>query len=829
MRKKNFTLAGFFALGALLSAGETNDACKAAFEARNPFKIFLECGSLIADGEDPADANVWDYLAYARGAARGYVVDDYIVKKYNDRSLKSPGTNGRKIGLNYSYSVYARESSDWASKRQKAIDFNAISKQLVLFEEGYTLKKEGKKSAALKAYVEMAEALPTPMEYLTLAENQGDMGHPKEKAATLKKAIEMSEYYGAEAGEFYKRWLDADPKGFNKYLEGFDLATQYRKGKPAPAETAGVFERCAYLSTRFYFDGSEPGVSVCQEAIRQRPNDPWLHFYLANSMSIASLEKRIPAYEKAIALNPKFTEAYIELARRYLKTDLPKALELVEKGLKADPNRFYAEGESLLAHIYDELDRGEDFTKAVERYLTRRPFDHGMWRLWINKLVKTNRIPEALKATAGFGAAASHNGTYAERGRLLGMMGHHNLAALNFHLALEIQPNDSEVQRDLNAALEAQTTFCCSPPPSNPYSWLKNMPTLVRPPTDLTPKKAWTGLVSQWQTDGSLKLSFPNKPGIYFFPDGRYQTENADNTRGPLAEPVVGGDGRKVYPFQDWRLVYWPATGAMYFGPLEYDTPVNHGVHFLCSGKPLAGPYQNGIPTRLVRIEETTTEGEKTIARMTGGILAIREENQQDVLEIPGLGRFQGVLNPDATFKTGVFKRDAGEWDIYYSGRYLASTPQGKPTKAFPGDGMTVELDEDGTLTLRWPGPLEDTLTIFMSYGRSPYVAFDRRDKRTAAEIEADFEAKKRKEEIEEGYRQARNHRFERPKNTCYRCQGAGKVWNAGGATQFSRSAPSDYTPSQAEAWRNSSASVGVSYSSGEMVKCPICDGEGSY
>ncbi len=93
------------------------------------------------------------------------------------------------------------------------------------------------------------------------------------------------------------------------------------------------------------------------------------------------------------------------------------------------------------------------------------------------------------------------------------------------------------------------------------------------------------------------------------------------------------------------------------------------------------------------------------------------------------------------------------------------------------------------------------------------------------------YEREKQEKAEEEKYRQFRED-FEANDNDsqqglCRYCNGSGKVWQGGGATQSAASEPSGMSASQREDFYNSSASIKTTYSSGGSAICSKCNGTG--
>jgi rubrerythrin len=95
------------------------------------------------------------------------------------------------------------------------------------------------------------------------------------------------------------------------------------------------------------------------------------------------------------------------------------------------------------------------------------------------------------------------------------------------------------------------------------------------------------------------------------------------------------------------------------------------------------------------------------------------------------------------------------------------------------------------------------------------------------AAFEAAREAQAEKEAHDELYREGMRSVPENSVQICTRCNGTGRVWQGGGASQERVSAPSGSNSSQQEDFYNSASSVRTNYSSGSMGICPVCNGTG--
>jgi tetratricopeptide (TPR) repeat protein len=169
-------------------------------------------------------------------------------------------------------------------------------------------------------------------------------------------------------------------------------------------------------------DDCESAIPPLQKFIAEKSDVAFVHFQLAYALTCAHrLGEARPEYERAIALDPKLYEAWLNLGTLLLSSDPTKAVEPLQKALDLQPAQ--TRPRYLLAVAFD---RSGNETAAAEEF---------------QKLLRLdpNDLPSVL-----------YMGNYELR--------HHNPAAAEsrFRHALEIKPGDQAAQKGLLISLSAQ-------------------------------------------------------------------------------------------------------------------------------------------------------------------------------------------------------------------------------------------------------------------------------------------------------------------------------------------------------------------------------------
>jgi Flp pilus assembly protein TadD len=169
-------------------------------------------------------------------------------------------------------------------------------------------------------------------------------------------------------------------------------------------------------------DDCESAIPPLQKFIAEKSDVAFVHFQLAYALTCAHrLGEARPEYERAIALDPKLYEAWLNLGTLLLSSDPTKAVQPLQKALDLQPAQ--TRPRYLLAVAFD---RSGNETAAAEEF---------------QKLLRLdpNDLPSVL-----------YMGNYELR--------HQNSAAAEsrFRHALEIKPGDQAAQKGLLLSLSVQ-------------------------------------------------------------------------------------------------------------------------------------------------------------------------------------------------------------------------------------------------------------------------------------------------------------------------------------------------------------------------------------
>jgi Flp pilus assembly protein TadD len=206
----------------------------------------------------------------------------------------------------------------------------------------------------------------------------------------------------------------------------FCAVAQQTPEKPASSKTQKVANPLNDLldDAQKFLDKDDCAAAIppLQKFIAEKSDVAFVHFQLAYAFTCAHrLEEARPEYERAITLDPKLYEAYLNLGTLLLSSDPAKAVAPLQKALELQPAQTHAR--YLLAVA---LDRSGNESAAAEEF---------------QKLLRLD--PSDLPSVI-------YMGNYELR--------HHNPASAEarFRRALEIKPNDQSAQKGLLLSLSEQ-------------------------------------------------------------------------------------------------------------------------------------------------------------------------------------------------------------------------------------------------------------------------------------------------------------------------------------------------------------------------------------
>lgn len=466
-------------------------------------------------------------------------------------------------------------------------------------------------------------------------------------------------------------------------------------------------------------------------------------------------------------------------------------------------------------------------------------FDPAEMRKNILALVDAKKWEEALRASAALVAYEPTLENYGLRGDVQSAAGNYLLAGYNYQTA-------SQLRKDLNEFLKfndkfeaARSSFTAHRGSAKPGTFLEMllpMASYVREKSNRAPKYSSIGLRTQWQADGALRLWSKHADGIYLLPDGvNYQKALTGGKRGPVESPKETPSGKRIYPLSPYEGIAWfppdslPWTpfGSFYFGSLTAFSGEGEGYYVMADEyNQLEGPFLYGQPWRVVKEVSRAAEGDKTIVTFTDGLVVTTQPGRQARIDIPGGGWFRGDITKQFFPYTGVLTGDDGQWSLFYEGVVRGITHKGQEkyhsvdlhsgiTLQANGDVVYHKQIGDDHTWIAYPATGEERLTTTKTI-EPDWAAF-----------EAARQAQAEKEELDDALREARSYVPESSVRICTRCNGTGRLWQGGGASQERVSAPSGSNSSQQEDFYNSASSVRTNYSSGSMGVCPVCNGTG--
>ena len=455
------------------------------------------------------------------------------------------------------------------------------------------------------------------------------------------------------------------------------------------------------------------------------------------------------------------------------------------------------------------------------------PGNRAVWVAKAEFLLAAGRPAGALRVATGMLAWQDLIENRRFRAELAARSGNDELAMQDWATIVERDATlNGEIYPAWSAAQQRVRDRRCGSPTANLREALVRRGTWVQPAGNTAPRKAPPGFLTQWQDDGALKVFLPWGPGFFLQEDGiSYQKIQDDGTRGPVTPPETLADGRAIYPLGHMVLIHVPA-GDLYCGVYELWAGKSEGSYSDCADVPQEGPFRFGLSALQRRVVDKTetqyTEGgetrvleltklaDGTQVRIVKATYPEQAERERSVT-IPGLGRFVGeTMTLDyCAPQRGVMYYDNGSWGIIHQTQLRALGTRGQPLSV-----ENLSLSAEGLLSITTP----NDIVTFDANGVMGYASL-------VEEVEPEPEVT-----ADATYTPAFDFQASlegnRPRN-CYRCRGAGQIWQAGGATQSSVGAASSMSASERESHYKSASSLRTTYSSGTMIVCPACGGSG--
>ncbi|MBL0351046.1 MAG: tetratricopeptide repeat protein [Elusimicrobia bacterium] len=818
-----FILVGFVISGG--AASPQMQACRAAYETKDPWKVFETCGQLIADGDLPADANVWDWLALAERQVDNEEPNWGIIKEYWRRSEESGQKTGRMAFKNYDDAKGEQVRNE---EFKKIAAYGPWMMSYAYSHRAHTYRRGNNLKQAIADMTQAIKLAPHYKDYFSRSEWYEAFGKYPAQNKDLLDAVKLSESVGNLNSNAHTKIKYDDPNGFNAYIKDMDPVSQYRRGKFLKKETAGAVDWCLYNFLGPY----ETALPACEEAARSTPDDPRGHNYLAATLlkqPAPDFERADAALDAALRADPQYARALINRgASLRLQGKFEEALKAIQAALAIDPGLSAPAGFANLGFIHAGLGNFDEAVKNWNLLLAKNPWDDAALRHKAVALTKAGRLNEALYASAQLIAYKPLGKNYELRGDIQSVAGNDLLAAQNYLIAMQM--NESAFKKLYPKWSAARETFLSKQgdvKPANLLEVIAPLPTYVREKGNPEPKFVSTGLRTQWQPDGSLRFWTQNDDGFYLLPDGvKFQKALDKGGRGPVQSPEETSGGKRVYPLGEFSVAWLPSD-SFYFGLLAPVAPSSNGRHVFVNGMEYGGPFLFGQSVHAMKEVSRRTEGDKVIIAFTDGVVETTQPGRQARIDIPGAGWFQGDITQNHLPYTGVLTRDDGQWSLFYKGDLLATTQKGTATTKFPERDSSIVLRQDGEVYYHFGGVWEEKSVTYPASGAEPI--------RTAGNVKLpswrDYEEGRRKfeekEALEDALRAARSYVPETTRRVCSRCNGSGQLWHAGGASQERVSAPSGSSSSQREDFYNSASSVRTNYSSGSMGICPVCNGTG--
>lgn len=286
------------------------------------------------------------------------------LKEAKDQYWKAVWTTGYQSAAYFALAQIACLEGDYAhavTMADESIRSNTLNTK-VLTVKAYALRKLGKttdaqtilnlarqkdaldswsavESTFLPGNPSLSELLPQTLlgedliklqEMLEMAVDYGNIGAKEEAVALLKTAISLGKPYANSP--------------LPCYYAGF-----YGGGET-------FFQQAAKRSPDYCFPFRVEELALLETVLKASPNDSFAWFYYGNLLYyLEQKEAGVAAWEKSVALNPKYGRAWRNLGFAYHRTgDIPKAITAYETGLKydtSDPKPF-TELDILHARIF---------------------------------------------------------------------------------------------------------------------------------------------------------------------------------------------------------------------------------------------------------------------------------------------------------------------------------------------------------------------------------------------------------------------------------------------------------------------------------------------
>jgi len=168
------------------------------------------------------------------------------------------------------------------------------------------------------------------------------------------------------------------------------------------------------------------------------------------------LDKAVAEFEKAIALEPDYTDAHLKLGTAYYDQGEPeKAMAEFEKTIELDPDN--AEAFRNMGTLYGKQNQWEDAAKVYEQAIALKP-DYGeAYGDLVGAYASLGKFSEAMAAAEkAIELVPEYTTTYNNLGIAYGMQGDLDQAMALFEEALQIDPEDAMAHYNLGFAYDNQ-------------------------------------------------------------------------------------------------------------------------------------------------------------------------------------------------------------------------------------------------------------------------------------------------------------------------------------------------------------------------------------